>query len=147
MNSNLNRPNPTPEMELGVMVCGMPSSGNRIVRHGIRRMPEVGHTQILHWGKGIGDEVHTIHKAGRRAVAVLPLRSCIPQWESYKGNGCTHESPVEAHADHFWDTLSELARLHVPVYPIPWTTPAPQTLDALKSLVADSGIVEDLDLR
>jgi hypothetical protein len=45
------------------------------------------------------------------------------------------------------DAADEIsARYHVPVYPIPWTTPPPQTLDALESLVADSGIVEDLGL-
>jgi anion-transporting ArsA/GET3 family ATPase len=45
------------------------------------------------------------------------------------------------------DAADELsARYHVPIYPIPWTTPAPQTLDALESLVTGSGIVEDLRL-
>jgi anion-transporting ArsA/GET3 family ATPase len=45
------------------------------------------------------------------------------------------------------DAADELsARYHVPVYPIPWTTPAPQTLDALESLVTGSAIVDDLEL-
>jgi arsenite-transporting ATPase len=45
------------------------------------------------------------------------------------------------------DAADEIsARYHVPVYPVPWTTPAPQTLDALNTLVATSGIVETLDI-
>ncbi len=45
------------------------------------------------------------------------------------------------------DAADEIsARYHVPVYPVPWTTPSPQTLDALESLVSNCGIVEDLDL-
>jgi anion-transporting ArsA/GET3 family ATPase len=45
------------------------------------------------------------------------------------------------------DAADEIsARYHVPVYAIPWTTPAPQTLEALESLISDSGIVEDLGL-
>jgi anion-transporting ArsA/GET3 family ATPase len=45
------------------------------------------------------------------------------------------------------DAADEIsARYHVPVYPIPWTTPAPQTLEALESLVSDSGIMKDLGL-
>ena len=45
------------------------------------------------------------------------------------------------------DAADELsARYHVPVYSVPWTTPSPQTLDALRTLVADSGIIEDLGL-
>ena len=45
------------------------------------------------------------------------------------------------------DAADEIAaRYHVPVYAIPWTTPAPQTLEALQSLVADSGIIDDLEL-
>jgi len=45
------------------------------------------------------------------------------------------------------DAADEIsARYHVPVYPVPWTTPPPQTLDALRSLVKDSRIVEDLGL-
>lgn len=117
MSININRPE-TPTMELGVLVCGMPSSGNRIVRHGIRRMPEVGHAQILHWGEGFEGEVKAVRAAGLKAVAVIPLRDRGPQWESYQGNGCKHASPEKAHADHFWMTLYELARLHIPVYPI-----------------------------
>jgi anion-transporting ArsA/GET3 family ATPase len=39
-----------------------------------------------------------------------------------------------------------LARYHVAVHAIPWTTPTPQTLDALEMLLAGSGIVEDLKL-
>lgn len=43
------------------------------------------------------------------------------------------------------DAADEIsARYHVPVYAVPWTTPSPQTLEALESLVADSGLVEDL---
>ncbi|MEN8041253.1 MAG: ArsA-related P-loop ATPase [Actinomycetota bacterium] len=43
------------------------------------------------------------------------------------------------------DAASELsARYHVPVYPVPWVTPSPQTIDALIRLVATSGIAEDL---
>ena len=45
------------------------------------------------------------------------------------------------------DAADELsARYHVPIYPVPWTTPPPQTLDVLGSLVSDSGIIEDLGL-
>ncbi len=45
------------------------------------------------------------------------------------------------------DAADEIsARYHVPIYPVPWTTPPPQTLEALESLVAGCGIVEDLDL-
>jgi len=43
------------------------------------------------------------------------------------------------------DAADEIAALyHVPVYSVPWTTPPPQTLDSLQSLVSHSGIVEDL---
>ena len=45
------------------------------------------------------------------------------------------------------DAADEIAaRYHVPVYAIPWTTPAPQTLEALQSLVTGSGIIEDLEI-
>lgn len=45
------------------------------------------------------------------------------------------------------DAADELAaRYHVPVYPVPWTTPAPQTIDSLQSLVTTSGIIEALKL-
>jgi anion-transporting ArsA/GET3 family ATPase len=43
------------------------------------------------------------------------------------------------------DAADEIsARYHVPVYPIPWRSPSPQTLEALESLVSDTGIVQDL---
>ena len=45
------------------------------------------------------------------------------------------------------DAADEIAaRYHVPVYAIPWTTPAPQPLEALQSLVTGSGIIEDLEI-
>ncbi len=45
------------------------------------------------------------------------------------------------------DAADELAaRYHVPVYPVPWTTPAPQSIRSLESLVATSGIVEALQM-
>jgi len=45
------------------------------------------------------------------------------------------------------DAADEIsARYHVPVYPVPWTTPSPETLTDLKEMVSPSGIVEDLCL-
>ncbi len=45
------------------------------------------------------------------------------------------------------DAADEIsARYHVPVYPIPWTTPPPQTLDDLEAMVSVSGITTDLQL-
>ncbi|MEE8485916.1 MAG: ArsA-related P-loop ATPase [Acidimicrobiia bacterium] len=43
------------------------------------------------------------------------------------------------------DAADEIsARYHVPVYPIPWTSPPPQNLEQLRDLIADTLIVEDL---
>lgn len=43
------------------------------------------------------------------------------------------------------DAADEIsARYHVPVYPIPWTTPSPETLDDLARMVTPSGIVQDM---
>lgn len=45
------------------------------------------------------------------------------------------------------DAADEIsARYHVPVYSVPWTTPAPQTLNALNTLISESGIIDTLDL-
>ncbi len=43
------------------------------------------------------------------------------------------------------DAADEIsARYHVPVYPIPWTTPSPETLDDLERMVTPSGVVQDM---
>jgi len=45
------------------------------------------------------------------------------------------------------DAADEMsARFHVPLYSVAWTTPTPQSMEELATLITDSGIVADLGL-
>lgn len=85
-----------------------------------RKLPES-------WVDAAGSPIRSIADADLRAKAKANLRS----W----GSEARRQSDAA-------DEIS--ARYHVPVYAVPWTTPAPQTLEALETLVAGSGIVEVL---
>jgi len=79
------------------------------------------------------------------AAAETPIRSIGDP--SLRSLAKTNLRSWGAEARRQSDAADEIsARYHVPVYSVGWTTPAPQTLEALEDLIAESGIVEDLTI-
>lgn len=81
------------------------------------------------WVDAAEAPIRTVEDPALRALAKTNLRS----W----GAEARRQSDA---------ALEISARYHVPVHEVPWTTPAPQSLEALKDLIAGSGIVDGIDV-
>lgn len=104
--------------DASVVVCGPPSSGNRLLRDTIERMDGSNGVLVSHFGSRFSE----LATDGLRAV--FAIRAKEPQWKSYVKS---HFNPRKAstmeelHMKQWHTSLLWCAEHHVPVYPISYS--------------------------